>query len=283
MKLHILSDIHLEFGKWPKHIDVNAIAADASILAGDIGVGLAGIEWALTFERPVIYVMGNHEFYGQRPMAELWRKAREKVAGTHVHLLEDESVLIGDPQHPGENVRFLGATLWTDFCVLGPERQDECLAEADRTMSDFRSIFVSRRGAVLSEPGYTTQHGGDRLTPRKTAAFHADSRRFLQRELDHIPENRLPLQSWCKTVAVTHHAPSARSLVTQSASEPLDAAFASHLDDLVKHADLWVHGHTHIPVDYMVADRMGRVVSNPRGYVGVESVDDFDPTLVVEI
>lgn len=82
---------------------------------------------------------------------------------------------------------------------------------------------------------------------------------------------------------VTHHAPSAKSLATQFAAEPLDAAFASHMDDLVQRADLWIHGHTHVPVDYKATDRSGRVVSNPRGYVGVESVDGFDPTLVVEI
>jgi len=42
MKLHILSDVHLEFGKWPRNVDVNAIDADVTILAGDIGVGLEG-------------------------------------------------------------------------------------------------------------------------------------------------------------------------------------------------------------------------------------------------
>jgi len=60
MKIHILSDVHLEFGKWPREIDVNAIDADVTILAGDIGVGLAGLDWALGFTRPVIYVCGNH-------------------------------------------------------------------------------------------------------------------------------------------------------------------------------------------------------------------------------
>jgi len=101
MKIHVLSDIHLEFGKWPDAIDINAIDADVTVLAGDIGVGLEGIQWALSIERPVIYVFGNHEFYGQRPMHDLWRKAREKVAGTHVHLLENDAALIDDPKNPG--------------------------------------------------------------------------------------------------------------------------------------------------------------------------------------
>lgn len=85
MRLHVLSDIHLEFGKWPKHVDINAIVADVTILAGDIGIGLEGMEWVQTINRPVIYIMGNHEYYGQRPMRELLRKARAKCLDTNVH------------------------------------------------------------------------------------------------------------------------------------------------------------------------------------------------------
>ncbi len=101
MRLHILSDTHIEFAALPrKHVaDVDC---DAHILAGDIGVGLMGLEWALkTFTRPVIYVMGNQEFYGQRMVPRLFAKARATVAGTHVHLLENAAIVIDD-------VRFLG-------------------------------------------------------------------------------------------------------------------------------------------------------------------------------
>ena len=161
MKLHILSDIHLEFGKWPRDVDINAIEADVTILAGDIGVGLEGIDWALSIDRPVIYVCGNHEFYGQRPMNDFWRKAKEKVEHTHVHLLENESIIV-------DGVRFLGCTLWTDFAILGGDQQESCMTSAGRNMSDFTSIYVTRRGKSSAEYGLTGRHGGDRLTPRKT-------------------------------------------------------------------------------------------------------------------
>ena len=40
-------------------------------------------------------------------------------------------------------------------------------------------------------------------------------------------------------------------------------------------------GHTHVTADYQVGT--GRVVCNPRGYVGHGAVLDFEPTLVVEV
>ncbi len=54
------------------------------------------------------------------------------------------------------------------------------------------------------------------------------------------------------------------------------------LDDMVANsgAELWIHGHTHQAVDYL----LGRtcVVSNPRGYPH-ETAAGFDPGLVVEV
>lgn len=281
MKLHILSDLHFEFGKWPRGVDVNEIDADVTVLAGDIDVGLAGLQWALSFNRPVVYVMGNHEFYGQRPMTDLWRKAREKVEGTHVRLLENDSVLLDDPRTPGVRVRFLGATLWTDFAILGGNRQQECMDSAARCMSDYNSIYVSRRGKSIVEYGLSTGYQGDHLTPRKTLSLHHESRDYLEQELAraHDPHGVMATQQ--KTVVVTHHAPSAKSLTHQKAAAHIDAAYASDLEHLVAQADLWIHGHTHVPADYPIG--AGRVVSNPRGYVGHSAVLAFDPGLVVEV
>ena len=43
MKLHVLSDIHVEF----EAFDAPATDADVVILAGDIHVGRNGLDWAL--------------------------------------------------------------------------------------------------------------------------------------------------------------------------------------------------------------------------------------------
>ncbi|HMJ67132.1 MAG TPA: metallophosphoesterase, partial [Candidatus Binatia bacterium] len=60
MRLHVLGDLHLEFA--PATIpDINT---DAVVLAGDIHVGHEGRRWARSQfpDKPLVYVLGNHEF-----------------------------------------------------------------------------------------------------------------------------------------------------------------------------------------------------------------------------
>ena len=267
--LHVLSDVHLEFAAWPRRVPMAGIDCDVHILAGDIGVGLMGLDWALkTFTRPVIYVMGNHELYGQRTTRTLWAKARAKVAGTHVHLLENEAVIIA-------GVRFVGASLWTDFCLHGFTQQKAMMHHAADSMNDYARIRMGRSGA-------TWQY----LTPQTTLAWHEKSCLFLESALDNQAPHDVAASSFRRTVVVTHHAPSAQSLGKAPPFPADDAAYASSLEDLVVRADLWVHGHTHVRADYLVDNGQGghtRVVSNPRGYVGVEPVKAFDPQWVVTL
>jgi hypothetical protein len=52
-------------------------------------------------------------------------------------------------------VRFLGATLWTDFALSGSAPSEVALgiAEARLWMNDFRLIRYSERGAAVSRAG----------------------------------------------------------------------------------------------------------------------------------
>jgi Icc-related predicted phosphoesterase len=248
MRIRILSDLHLEFGSFT----LPEVQADAVILAGDVHVGVKGIAWCREQfpDTPVIYVPGNHEYYGGA-MPRLTGKLREAAAGSLISVLENNAVEIA-------GVTFLGATLWTDFRLLG----DPLLAsrEAGQVMNDYRRIRVN--------PSYR------RLKPEDTIIWHRSSRRWLG---DRLAE---PLPR--PVVVVTHHAPSALSLKNQEPPDLVDAAFASRLDDLVASSGtaLWVHGHIHRAVDYCIGGT--RVICNPRGYPD-EPVPKFDPALVVEI
>jgi predicted phosphodiesterase len=61
MKIQIISDLHQEFG----YTDLSFNNADIVVLAGDVNLGTKGIEWvkAKISGKPVIYVLGNHEYY----------------------------------------------------------------------------------------------------------------------------------------------------------------------------------------------------------------------------
>ena len=137
MRLHILSDLHLEFESFTPP----EVAADAVILAGDVSTGRNGLKWALKSfpERPVIYVLGNHEFYGQK-VQKLIKEFQEMAQDTNVHLLENQSCTIGD-------VLFLGATLWTDFALNGDPVMSEVVAQT--STNDYRRIRTLLRYSRL--------------------------------------------------------------------------------------------------------------------------------------
>jgi predicted phosphodiesterase len=249
MYIHILSDLHVDFGPIP----LPDVEADATVLAGDVRPGKSAIKWIRENfpKRPVIYVLGNHEFYGGATPKLIYDFHRLS-AGTNVHVLENECLVL-------DGVRFVGCTLWTDFCLFG----DPASAgrEAATTMNDYRRIRVS--------PQFRRLKGHD------TALFHTRSIRFLQEQLS-VNTSR-------PSVIVTHHAPSSRSLNPMNAKERLNAAYASNLDDLVaeSRAELWIHGHIHRPVDYYIGET--RVISNPRGYADEPPPTGFNPGLVVEV
>jgi predicted phosphohydrolase len=85
---------------------------DLIVLAGDIGMGKKGREWITSAypESRVIYVAGNHEYYGHT-IPQLTRRL-EAQSDIRLRILECQTVDI-------EGVRFFGCTLWSDLAVEG--------------------------------------------------------------------------------------------------------------------------------------------------------------------
>lgn len=107
MKLQIYSDLHTEFSRF----DPAPRDADVLILAGDIDLKSRGVKWANeTFQCPVIYVCGDHEYYGGH-IDQTLRKMKG-AALPHVHVLENEVLILGE-------IRFLVTTGWTDYTSTG--------------------------------------------------------------------------------------------------------------------------------------------------------------------
>lgn len=249
MRIHVLSDLHLEFQTW----DPPSASADAVVLAGDIAPGTAGIEWARTAFAgiPVIYVAGNHEFYGGSIGSTLER-LRAAAAGSNVSFLDAGEIVLG-------GVRFLGATLWTDFDFYGEERRARSMAEAKHGINDFH--LIRREGSELFRP----EHARD--IHRAQVAW------FTERLAE-------PFDG--PTVAVTHFLPHRLSIHSRYEDDPFNPAFASDLSRLVgPPVSLWIHGHTHESCRY--AAQGTEVVCNPRGYLPMEPNRRFEPRLVVDV
>ena len=76
------------------------------MLAGDIDRPGEAIAWAAGLAKPVLYVPGNHEFYGSSIGATL-RDLRALSAGTNVRVLDDDELGV-------DGVGLLGGRLRTD-------------------------------------------------------------------------------------------------------------------------------------------------------------------------
>jgi len=250
MRIRVLSDLHLEFKDWsPPKTD-----ADVVVLAGDIHVGVKGIEWARrSFPSiPIVYVPGNHEFYGEH-IHDMTQELLMEGRRLGVDVLDARSVVIC-------GVRFLGATLWTDFALGGddPSAIDRAMAYAQYGMYDFQVIRCGNNS---------------NFRPTDARVIHVAQVRWLR--------SQLADEFVGTTVVVTHHLPHRRSIHPKYEASDLNPGFASDLSNMMgPPVSLWIHGHTHESLDYVVNST--RVVCNPRGYAPMELNEAFDPVFKVD-
>ena len=249
MKLNVLSDLHLTVAP----LAHPRTDADLVILAGDVARPADAIAWASGLGKPVLYVPGNHEFYGSS--IDDTRAALARASeGSSVRVLDDASVVVA-------GVRFVGSTLWSDFLLDGEAKREASMRESAQFVRDFSRI----------------RHGSAAFTPQDAADRFAAHRRFLAETL------ATPFAG--PTVVVTHHAPSPQSVHPRFRGSPVNGCFVSDVEALMgaERVALWIHGHTHDSFDYSVNGT--RVLCNPRGYAlrGVNENSRFDPDLVVAI
>lgn len=256
MKAWIFSDLHTEFDEKPSPLKVPE--ADVCICAGDICDGgpaktVHYLGEYVSRSMPVILVPGNHEYY-RSSIVEGLREAVATAAEHYpdVHVLSRRSVTLG-------RLRFVGATLWSDFNLYG--NMNWALHSAQNELNDYRKIKMSK------EPFR-------RFTSGEAHRLNQDDKHFIRRALDEPDVG--------PTVVVTHHAPSIFSLAPEFVGHPLTPSFVSNLEpDIAKYQPFaWVHGHLHNRSDYTIVNT--RVICNSRGYPD-EPVPDFDPSLVIDL
>lgn len=241
MKIAIVSDTHFEFGtqasiKLDREVDV-------LILAGDIdkatNVMHRVLEIADGKAKHIVYVAGNHEYYGNR----IDKAQSSMYSEDYIHFLNDTAVVI-------DGWTFAGGTLWTDYNLDGNQTLAMMMAEGQ--INDHRRIKINANGVYR------------RFLARDQLRLHNDTKEFLWDQIGQaFDENRLN-----KLVVITHHAPTHASVNDRYIGDPLNACYANNWGHRISYTGpkYWFHGHVHDPVDYMCGDT--RVIANPYGYPG---------------
>lgn len=254
---HLMSDLHLEFGKF------SLPGGDTLLLAGDVCVAdylrpertdkdaqhhksrclQFFYEECAKYNR-VFYIMGNHEHYNGvfDNTADI---LREFLSESNVRLLEDEFVDLD------ENTQLFGGTFWTNY-----DKNDfHCVHAAKDMMNDHACIKKIYSGLPRT------------FLPNDAMDVH-------YRTVDKLKKGL----TGKKTIVMTHHAPHHNSIAPRFRNALLNGAYYSDQEELMlDHPEIvtWVHGHTHNSFDYMVGTC--RVLCNPRGYHGYETNPTFDP------
>ena len=226
MKIRVLSDLHINsFNPFAyKHC-----GEDLVVLAGDIGEGMCGVnvaERSIPEDIPVLYVPGNHEYYGQEYFALRNQFMEYNELGTHVKILDNSRVNI-------EGVTFVGSTLWTDF-----------------------SVYKNPISGIIWKNG---------LNDSKFIKFQNGNINQLNMEYLYELALSYLSEVQPSDVLITHYA-FQNSESVQWAGHPLTPGFLAEIPEWIHSKfKLHIHGHTHDHFDYTMPYGT-RVVCNPRGY-----------------
>lgn len=231
MRIQIVSDLHYEFSymklKVPLDVDVVVVAGDLTS-AGRLDL----LETFLKHvEVPVVYIPGNHEYYGSQ------MKAVDLFITDLMNEYENLSYLNGASIVYG-GLRFVGCTLWSNLDLDPTGLLAERLPYG---INDFNQIKVTPVRYL---------NVGDIVD------MNLASREYLRGVIEASKE---------PVVVVTHFGPTRKSIAPEYAGSLLNPYFACNCEDLfMDNVKCWIHGHTHGTIREEVNGIP--VIANPRGY-----------------
>lgn len=251
MKIQFLSDLHLEHGpmSYTKNFQPHP-DAEVLVLAGDITSAVNRDLVTRVFggitHIPVLYVLGNHEYYrGKWPETKNVYKKFFEASGTNIQILDDDTFTSG-------GVTFIGSTMWSNPSYSAANQIQE-------RISDFHVI------SGFSVEIMKTQH-------QKAVDFIRYS----------LQEARAKGN---KSVVVTHFPPSLKAQEERFKGEAnmLNQYFYTNMEEfiLAEEPDLWIYGHTHGNIDFLIGKTY--VVSNQQGYPGETTNKSFNVNRLIEV
>jgi Icc-related predicted phosphoesterase len=254
MRVALYSDLHLEFKSLFTISTAILDDIDLLLLVGDIHTKTNAIKWIRdqTQQVPVLYVLGNHEYYGESH-PHLVDKIRDLTAGTNIHLLENNTYAHGD-------FLFYGGTMWTDFNLF--HNPDIAKTAVQAYLSDYNYIRKS-------DDNYR------RITPDDIQQIN---RQYMSGLL-----NFMSFSGDKRKIVLSHHAPTIHSTEDWYKDDLCTAGYINDLENFITFSgiELWCHGHCHKTSDYMVGQT--RIVANPYGYWQTDCNINFNSSMVIEL
>ncbi len=243
LQFDLMSDLHEDAGRFD--IPAPNEGSTVLVLAGDLAEyqnlrsnNFKTLRAAKDLYEHVIYVPGNHEYYGGN-YQNVNSFLEEECAKIDVKFLRGDVFELGD-------VVFVGCTLFTNF----NDENELTMKAIKQYMADFTYITY-------------TEPDGHRhiITPENMLTEHKLSVKYIKQQAERFRDKKI--------VLVTHHAMSRNSVSPRLYAEyHINGGYYSDLDYLFhdnKNIHVHCHGHMHNYFRYDVANT--RVYCNPRGYV----------------
>ena len=255
MNFQFASDLHLEFAQNKKRMSKKPIlpVQETLIIAGDL-MPLSAMDQHQDFLnflsdhfKMTYWLPGNHEFYGS-DLATMPPSFEESIR-PNVLLINNIVKEIADPAGP---IELVFSTLWSYI----PTHLTEIVV---KRVQDFNQI----------------QWNGGKFTPQAYNQLHQDALDFLAPALE---------SNKARKMVITHHLPSFLNYPKKHQNDPINACFASNLDDFMQKTpqNAWIYGHHHVNIPPFLIGQT-TLYTNQLGYVKFKEGTGFDRSATITL
>ena len=248
MNFQFVSDLHLEFAQNKKLLSKKPIlpVQENLIIAGDL-MPLSAIDQHQDFLnflsdhfKMTYWLPGNHEYYGT-DLSTMPSNFEESIR-PNILLLNNITKEIPDPEG---SIELIFSTLWSHI----PPHLTEIVTTR---VQDFSQILWK----------------GNQMTPQVYNQLHQQALEFLGTALG---------SNCTRKMVISHHCPSFLNYPKKHQKDPINAFFASNLDDFIQKTapNAWIFGHHHSNIPpFLIGKTM--LYTNQLGYTKFREGAGFD-------
>jgi predicted phosphohydrolase len=248
MNFQFASDLHLEFAQNKKLLSKKPIlpVQENLIIAGDL-MPLSAMDQHQDFLnflsdhfKMTYWLPGNHEYYGS-DLATMPSNFEQSIR-PNILLLNNIKKEIPDPEG---SIELIFSTLWSHI----PPHITEIVA---KRVQDFSQI----------------QWKGSKMTPQVYNQLHQEAIAFLEMALGANTHRKM---------VISHHLPSFLNYPKKHQNDPINACFASNLDDFIQKTapNAWIYGHHHANIPPFLIGKT-TLYTNQLGYVKLKEAVGFN-------